>query len=82
MEYEKIENLLGNIPVKVPRYITKKWIEVHDQSRETYNTNKQIRFKTLMLRSDLCDFNDAYIVVKGTVTVSGDERDRDEMNSY
>ena len=35
-----------------------------------------------MLRSDLCDFNDAYIVVKGTVTVSGDERDRDEMNSY
>ena len=80
MEYQKIMNLLGNIPDKVPRFITKKWIEVHDQSGETYNTNKQIRFKTSMLRSDLCDFSDAYIVVKGIVTVSDDERDRDKMN--
>ena len=80
MEYQRITNLLGNIPDKVPRFITKKWIEVHDQSGETYNINKQIRFKTSMLRSDLCDFSDAYIVVKGIVTVSADERDRDEMN--
>ena len=80
MEYQKIKNLLDNIPDKVPRFITKKWIEVHDQSGETYNTNKQIRFKTSMLRSDLCDFSDAYIVVKGIVTISADERDRDEMN--
>ena len=41
MEYQKIKNLLDNIPDKVPRFITKKWIEVHDQSGETYNTNKQ-----------------------------------------
>ena len=54
----------------MPRLITKKWIEVHDQSQETYNTNKQIRFQTSMLRFDLCDYSDAYIVVKGTVTVS------------
>ena len=80
MEYQKITNLLGNMPDKVPRFITKKWIEVHDQSGETYNTKKQIRFKTSMLRSDLCDFSDAYIVVKGIVTVSADEKDRDEMN--
>ena len=80
MEYQKIKNLLDNIPDKVPRFITKTWIEVHDLSGETYNTNKQIRFKTSMLRSDLCDFNGAYIVVKGIVTVSADERDRDEMN--
>ena len=80
MEYQKIRNLLGNIPDKVPRFITKKWIEVHDQSGKTYSTNKQIRFKTSMLRSDLCDYNDAYIVVKGTVTVSADERDRAKMN--
>ena len=80
MEYQKITNLLGNIPDKVPRFITKKWIEVHHQSEETCNTNKQIRFKTSMLRSDLCDYSDAYIVVKGIVTVSADERDRDEMN--
>ena len=82
MEYQKITNLLGNIPNKVLRFITKKWIEVHDQSGETFNTNKQIRFKTSMLRSDLGDFNNAYIVVKGivTVTVSANERDIDEMN--
>ena len=80
MEYQKIKNLLGNLPDKVPRFITKKWIEVHDQSGETYNTNKQVRFKTSMLRSDLCDYSDAYIVVKGIVTVCADERDRDETN--
>ena len=80
MEYQKITNLLGNIPDKVPRFITKKWIEVHDQSGETYNTNKQIRFKTSMLRSDLYDYSAACIVVKGIVTISADERDRDEMN--
>ena len=80
MEYQNITNLLGNIPDKVPRFITKKWIEVHDQSGETCNTNKQIRFQTSMLRSDLCDYSDAYIVVKGIVTVSADESDIDEMN--
>ena len=80
MEYQKITNLLGNILDKVPRFITKKWIEVHDQSGETYSTNRQIRFKTSMLRSDLCDFSDAYIDVKRIVTVRANERDRDKMN--
>ena len=58
MEYQKISNLLGNTSDKVPRFITKEWIEVHDQSGKAenrYNPNKQIRFKTPMLRSDLCD---------------------------
>ena len=64
----------------MPRFITKKWIEVHDQSGRAYNTNKQIRFKTPMLRSDLRDYSDAYIVVKGIVTVSAEEKDRDERN--
>ena len=80
MKYQKITNLLGNIPDKVPRFITKRWIEVHDQSGETYNTNKQIRFKTSMLSSDMCDYSDVYIFVKGIATVNADERDRDEMN--
>ena len=75
MEYQKVTNLLRNIPDKVPRFITKKWIKVHDQSGETYNTNKQIRFKTLMLRSDLCDNSDAYIVVKGKITVTNPDND-------
>ena len=45
------------------RQHTKKWIEIHDQCGETCNTNKQMRFKTSMLRSDLCDFNNAYILL-------------------
>ena len=45
MEYQKIANLLGNIPDKVPRFITKKWIKVYDQYGASYSTNKQIRFK-------------------------------------
>ena len=65
MEYQKIPNLLDTKSDNVPSFITKKWIEVHDQ----YNINKQVRFKTSMLRSDLCDYSDAYIVVKGTITV-------------
>ena len=73
MEYQKIINLLGNIPDKVPRFIIKKWIEAFDQSGGTYNTNKQIRFKTPMLRSDLFDYNDAYIVVTGKITVTDPE---------
>ena len=68
MEYQKIINLLDTTSDNVPRFIiTKKCIEVHDQSgsaEDRYKLSKQIRFKTLMLRSDLCDFSDAYIVVK------------------
>ena len=76
----KYYKLLGNIPDKVPRFITKIWIEVHYQSGETCSSNNQIRFKTSMLRSELCDYSDACIIVKGIVTVSADERDRDKMN--
>ena len=51
----------------MPRFITKKWIEVHDQSgnaEDEYKPSQQIRFKTSLLRLDLCDFSDACIVVK------------------
>ena len=57
----------------MPRFITKKWIEVYGQSGGAYNNNKQIRFKTSMLRSDLCDYNDKYIVVKRDITVGANE---------
>ena len=79
MKYQKITKLLGNTADKVPRFNTKKWIEVHDQSRKTHNTNEQIRFKTSMLRSDLCDYSDAYIVVTGNITVEG-AANRDRKN--
>ena len=54
----------------LPRFVTKKWIEVYDQSGGIYNANKEIRIKTSMLISDLCDFSDAYIVVKGVIAVT------------
>ena len=53
-------NLLDTTSDNVPRFITKKWIEVHDQSNKIYSTNRQIRFKTSMLQPDLCD---VYIIV-------------------
>ena len=52
MEFNKINNLSGSVYVEVPRFITKKWIEVQSQSGNTYNTSKPIRFKNSMLRSD------------------------------
>ena len=73
MEYQKIANLLGPMLDEVPRFITKKWVEVHDQSGsadDRYKPNKQIRFETSMLRSDLCDYSDAYIVVKGNIILT------------
>ena len=45
-------------------------MEFYDQSQRNYNVNKEIRIKTSMLRSDLCDFNDEHIVVKGSITVN------------
>ena len=71
MEYQKIINLLGNISNnQLPKYITRKYIEAFNQSDGTYTVNKDIRFKAPELRSDLCDWQDAYIVVTGKITVT------------
>ena len=71
MEYQKIINLLDNTPNQLSRFGTKNWIEINDQSRGVYNTNSDIRFKTTMRKSSLCDYSDAYILVKGRITISG-----------
>ena len=60
----------------VSKFVTKKWVEVNDLSSDQYSVNKNIKFKTSMLRSDLCDYSEIYIVVKGTVTVEGDNDDK------
>ena len=72
MEFQKITNFLDTASDNkdLPTFVTKKWIEVYDQSQGNYNVNKEIRIKTSMLRSALCDFSDAYIVVKGNITVT------------
>ena len=73
MEFQKIVNFLNtNSDENLPRFITKKWVEVYDQSGGNYNVNKEIRMKTSMLRSDLYDYSDAYIFVKGDITLEGD----------
>ena len=71
MEFQKITNFLDTTldDKDLPRFVTKKWIEVHDQSGGNYNVNKEIRIKTPMLRSDLCDYSDAYIVMEGNIIV-------------
>ena len=56
----------------LPRFATKKWIEVYDESEKNYNLNKEIRIKRSMLISDLCDYSDTYIAVKGDITLEGD----------
>ena len=72
MEFQKIVNFLHTTSddEDLPIFPTKKWIEVYDQSERNYNVNKEIRIKTSMLTSDLCDFRDAYIVVEGTIPVT------------
>ena len=75
IEFQKIVNFLDTTPddKDLPRFVTKKWIDVYDQSEGNYNVNKEFRIKTSMLRSYLCDFNDAYIFVKGNTNLEGDK---------
>ena len=70
MEFHKVINLHGTTSddKDLPRFVTKKWIEVYDQSEKNCSVNKEIRIKTPMLRADLCDYSDAYITVKGDIT--------------
>ena len=86
MEYQKIINLLDNTPNQLSKFRTKNWIEINDQSRGVYHVNSDIRFKTTMLKSSLCNYSDAYILVKERIRITGagadaaarqvDERDK------
>ena len=49
MEFQKIRNLLDNLPNQLSKFRTKNWIKINDQSRGVYNTNSDIRFKTISL---------------------------------
>ena len=72
MEYDKINNLLlseDNESEKLSNFVTREYVRVNSLSN-TYNENTSIRFKTPMLRSNLCDYSDAYILVKGIITVT------------
>ena len=70
MESQKKANLIGDASSQPSKLKTKNWVEINDESRETYNVNSQIKFKTTMLKCSLCDYSDAYILFKGTITVN------------
>ena len=65
MECQKIANLLDNVLNQPSKFKTRNWVEINDESRGTY-TGNSIKFKTAMLRSNLCDYADAYILLNGT----------------
>ena len=74
MEYQKTANLLENVLNQPSKFKTRNWVEINDESRGTYNGNR-IKFKTAMLRSNVCDYADAYILVNGTITITSDGDD-------
>ena len=75
MEYQKIANLIDDTSNQPSKFRTKNWVEINDKSRGTYNANSQIKSKTTMLRSSLCDYSDAYILVKGKIKIKGEGAD-------
>ena len=67
MKYQKIANLLDFKTNQPPKFRIRNWVEINDESY----TSNDIKFKNTMLRSNLCDYADAYIPVKGTITIRG-----------
>ena len=63
--------MLHNTLTKPSKFITKNWAEISNDLCGTYNTNNQIKFKTMMLKSNLCGYSDPYILVNGTITITG-----------
>ena len=74
-----------NTPNQLSKFRTKNWIGINDQSRGMCNTTSDIRFKTTMWKSSLCDYSDACILVKGIIKITGEgdnaaARQADERN--
>ena len=92
MEYQKIENLIDDASYQSSKFRTKNWVKINDESNGTYNVNSQIKIKTTMLKYNLCNYSDAYILVKGKIIITGagadaaarqaDERDKEVAFKY
>ena len=80
MEYQKIANLIDDDASNQPSKF-RNWVEINDESRGAYNVNSQIKFKTTMLKSSLCDYSDACILVKGTISVNNTAAQGAAVNS-
>ena len=81
MEYPKKTNLIDDASNQPSKFRTKNWVEINDESRGVYNANSQIKFKTTMSKSSLCDYSDAYILVKGTIIVNNTAADAAAANN-
>ena len=81
MAYQKIANLLNDETNQPYKFRTRNWVEINDDARGTYSPNKQIKFKTSMLRSSLCDYSDAYILVKENITFNNTAADGAAANN-
>ena len=80
MEFQKTVNLLESTSDNLSKFRKRNWVEVNDESRGNY-ANSDIRFKTTMLESNLCDYADSYILVKGTITITGARANADAKNA-
>ena len=69
MEYQIMINLLDDTTNQSPKFRTRNWVEINDESRGTYDYNSDMKFKSLMLSSILCGYNDVHIRVKASITV-------------
>ena len=80
MEYQKIANFLESTSDNLSKFRTRNWVEINDESRGNY-ANSDITFKTIMLRSNLCDYADSYILIKGTITITGEGANADAIHA-
>ena len=72
--------MLESTSDNLSKFRTRNWVEINDESRENY-ANSDIRFKTTMLRSNLCDYADSYILVNGTITITGEGDNAGEIQA-
>ena len=70
MEYHKIINLLDNTPNQTNKFRTEYWIDINGDARGKHDKDSQIRFQTSSLKLSLIEYSDAYILVKGTISIT------------
>ena len=75
METQKITNLLGNTDNKYLKFATRKWHVINDQNNKDYvdgdENGRTIKFETKVIKSNLSDYSDAYILLTGDITTTG-----------
>ena len=87
METQKIANLLGDADNESSKFATRKWYVINDQNNTDYGDGDEngttIKFETKVIKSNLCDYSDAYILVTGDITATGgDANNKDAFKNY